>query len=154
MPDAKQRPIVATLAVVTAGEAVLLVRRANPPDVGLWGFPGGKIEHGETVWQASVRELHEETGVRGEALKTFTAVDALDRDSAGALRHHHVLVAVLCRYLSGTPTAASDALDARWFPVDEVEDASLATSFRVADVTRQAVIEHQRWSVSARGRGR
>lgn len=152
MPDAAQHPVVATIAVVTAGESVLLVRRANPPDAGLWGFPGGKIEHGETVCQAAVRELHEETGVHGEALKAFTAVDALDRDSAGALRNHHVLVAVLCRYLSGVPSAASDALEARWFHVDEVDDASLATSFRVADVARQAVVEHRRWSASASGR--
>ncbi len=82
----------------------------------------------------------------------FTAIDALDRDSAGALRNHHVLVAVLCRYLSGVPSAASDALEARWFHVDEVDDASLATSFRVADVARQAVVEHRRWSASASGR--
>lgn len=142
MPDARQRPIVATIAVVTAGDAVLLVRRANPPDAGLWGFPGGKIEHGETVWQAAVRELYEETGVRGEALKTFTAVDAFDRDSAGALRNHHVLVAVLCRHLSGTPAAASDALEARWLTLTELDAAPLSASFRVLDVARQAIAEH------------
>ncbi|MEX1081607.1 MAG: NUDIX hydrolase [Halofilum sp. (in: g-proteobacteria)] len=140
----RQRPIVATIAVVTAGDAVLLVRRANPPDAGCWGFPGGKIEHGETVWEAAVRELEEETGVHAEALNTFTAVDAIDRDAAGALRHHHVLIAVLCRYQSGTPTARSDALEARWFTLSEFDEAAVTTSFRVAEVAREALAEYRR----------
>lgn len=140
-----QLPIVATIAVVTDGDAVLLVRRANPPDAGCWGFPGGKIEHGETVWQAAVRELEEETGVHAEAIKTFTAVDAFDRDAAGILRNHHVLIAVLCRYQSGIPTGQSDALEARWFALPELDEAALATSFRVTDVAREAAAEWRRW---------
>ncbi|MDX2375118.1 NUDIX domain-containing protein [Psychrobacter sp. PP-21] len=43
------RPIVATIGVLFKDGKVLLVRRANPPDAGRWGFPGGKIERGETV---------------------------------------------------------------------------------------------------------
>ncbi|WP_340138255.1 NUDIX domain-containing protein, partial [Stenotrophomonas maltophilia] len=42
------RPIPATIAVVLRDDQVLLGRRANPPDAGRWGFPGGKIERGET----------------------------------------------------------------------------------------------------------
>ena len=151
MAEDRQLPVVATIAVVTTGDAVLLVRRANPPDAGLWGFPGGKIEHGETVWQAAERELQEETGVRGEALKTFTAVDALDLDEAGNLRNHHVLVAVLCRHLSGTPVAASDALEARWLTLAELDEAALSASFRVTEVARQALVEYRHLDGSADG---
>lgn len=74
-----QYPIPATIAVVFRGSDVLLVRRANPPDVGRWGFPGGKIERGETIMRAAERELFEETSVVGKARHVLTAVDAFDR---------------------------------------------------------------------------
>ncbi|MEN7538812.1 NUDIX domain-containing protein, partial [Aurantiacibacter flavus] len=61
MTEGPQRPIAATIAVVLREGQVLLVRRANPPDAGRWGFPGGKIETGETIEQAAIRELYEET---------------------------------------------------------------------------------------------
>lgn len=134
----QMRPVVATIAAVVHGGRVLLVRRANPPDVGRWGFPGGKIESGETIEQGAVRELAEETGVRGEARQVFTAVDAFDRDGAGVLRQHFVLVAVLCRWFSGEPVAGDDALEARWFALDAVDEAKLALSLDVVTVARKA----------------
>lgn len=57
LPNAP-RPIAATIAVVIRDAQGLLVRRANPPDAGLWGFPGGKIDRGETIDAAAVRGLY------------------------------------------------------------------------------------------------
>ena len=51
------RPIVGVLAVVMRGDRALVVRRANPPMSGRWGFPGGVLELGETVAQGAMREL-------------------------------------------------------------------------------------------------
>ncbi|MBN9081320.1 MAG: NUDIX hydrolase [Rhizobiales bacterium] len=133
-----RRPIPAVLAVVIRDDRVLLVRRANPPDVGLWGFPGGKIDLGESIEAAAVRELFEETSIRGEACDVVTAVDALDLDADQSIRHHYILVAVRCRWLSGTPIAGDDALEAAWFDLDTLDSADLAMSFGVADVARQA----------------
>ena len=133
-----ERPIVATIAVVLREGRVLLVRRANPPDAGRWGFPGGKIETGETIEQAAIRELYEETEIRGEALQTFTAVDVFDHDEHGALRRHFVLVAVLCRWCSGEPMAGDDALEAEWFDLEELGSATLALSLDVDKVAREA----------------
>jgi len=132
------RPVVATIAVVIREGRTLLVRRANPPDVGRWGFPGGKIEFGETIDRAAIRELYEETAIRGEALQAFTAVDAFDHAKDGRLRQHFVLVAVLCQWHSGEPVAGDDALEARWFNLEELDDASLALSLDVVDVAQQA----------------
>lgn len=107
---------------------VLLVRRANPPDRGLWGFPGGKIEFGESVHQAALRELKEETGIEAKALQTLTSVDVFERDTVAVpladvgsapLTRHFILVAVLCRYCAGEPNPADDALEARWFGASE-----------------------------------
>lgn len=132
------RPVAATIAAVFHESRILLVRRANPPDAGRWGFPGGKIEDGEAIETAAVRELLEETGVHAEALRVFTAVDAFDYDESDRLRQHFILIAVLCKWKSGEAVADDDALEARWFHLDELDDASLALSLDVAEVARQA----------------
>ncbi len=133
-----QRPIPATIAAVVRDDHVLLVRRANPPDAGRWGFPGGKIDQGETIEDAAIRELLEEAGVRAEPLRVFTAVDVFDRDDDGTLRRHFILVAVLCRWISGEPIAGDDALEARWFRLEELNQPALALSLDVAEVAAEA----------------
>lgn len=134
---AVSHPIPATIATVIRNGQVLLVRRANPPDTGRWGFPGGKIEKGEAIKTAAIRELREETGIRSTAHRVFTAVDAFDRDQNGRLIHHYVLIAVLCAWVAGEPVAGDDALEARWFPLDELDAGELALSLDVAEVARQ-----------------
>jgi mutator protein MutT len=133
-----QRPIPATIAAVIRDGQVLLVRRANPPDQGRWAFPGGKIELGERIEDAAARELFEETGVTAEPLTVFDAVDVFDHDADGLLRRHYILVAVLCRWISGEPVAGDDASQARWAPLAELDAQALALSFGVADVARKA----------------
>lgn len=130
------RPVVATIAAVFRNGQVLLVRRANPPDAGRWGFPGGKVDLGESLEEAAIRELSEETGIQATAERIFTAVDAFDHDESGILRHHYVLVAVLCSWVSGNPLAGDDALEARWFPLDKLSAADLAISLDVEKVAR------------------
>src|SRR5690242_17079301 len=64
------RPIVAVLAVVLRpmGQEMraLIVQRAQQPNAGRWGFPGGVLELGETVGAGAMRELLEETGIIAE----------------------------------------------------------------------------------------
>src|SRR5690554_2944487 len=78
-PTAHSTPVPGVLAVVARNGQVLLVRRAKPPDRGMWGFPGGRIEPGETAAEAAVRELREETGVDASAGRVLTAIDVIDR---------------------------------------------------------------------------
>lgn len=110
-------PVAWVLGVVVHDANVLLVRRINPPDAGKWGYPGGWIDPGETMAQAAVRELFEETDVRTEARCVFNALDAFDYDEEGALRRQFVMIAVLCTWVSGTPIAGDDATEAAWFPI-------------------------------------
>lgn len=131
-------PVPAVIAVVVHEGRALLVRRANPPDAGRWGFPGGKIDFGETVADAAIRELREETGIAGEAQEVMTTLDVLVPGDDGSIRQHYVLIAVRCRWLSGTPLAGDDALDARWFFLSELDPATLPMSADVDVIARQA----------------
>ena len=138
--DPATRPIAAVLAVVIRAGQVLLVQRANPPDAGLWGFPGGKLEFGESLLAAAERELLEETGVKAIAKRVFNAVDALDCSEDGDPRQHFVLIAIQCQWLEGEPCASDDALDARWIPIEEMESA-VHLSRDVLAVASQAALD-------------
>lgn len=143
MTDHPAYPVPATIGVVFHEGRVLLARRANEPDAGKWGFPGGKIEWGESIAQAAEREIREETGIVARAGTVFTAVDCYDRRNGEVVRHF-VLIAVLCRRLSGEPLASDDALEARWFSREEYERADLALSLDVLEVIRMGeALQHK-----------
>lgn len=134
-------PVLAALAVLVEDDRVLLVRRRNPPDAGLWGYPGGRVEPGETVFAAAERELAEETGVTAEARAFLTLIDVIRRegdDPVGRLAHHYALAAVLCARRAGRPVAADDVSEAAWLPLADVLAGRLATSERVPEVARLA----------------
>ncbi len=125
------RPIPAVLALVVRDCHVLLVRRANPPDQGLWGLPCGRMELGETHLEAALRELEEETGLQADAPRLLTVLDFIEHDQAGALAHHFAMIVVLCRWRSGEAVAADDALEARWFSRDEIAGLGPLASLKV-----------------------
>jgi 8-oxo-dGTP diphosphatase len=131
-------PRPAAIAVLEHAGKFLLVRRANPPDPGRWGFPGGKIEWGETAAQAAVRELAEETGIVAAAVGAFDCVDVIKPDSPDAPGHHYVLVAVACRYVSGEAVAADDAAAAKWVSLSEIDAKSVDCLDQVARLARRS----------------
>lgn len=135
------RPKLAALAVVLRADAVLLVQRKNPPDAGLWGFPGGHVELGESALEAAARELVEETGVHAHPQRYLTNVDVITRDTNGAVAHHFLLAAVLCDYVAGTPEARDDARAAAWVPIADLRAGRLACSERVDTVLEAALAQ-------------
>lgn len=136
--DVMKAPKIAALAVTVHSNQVLLVRRKNEPDAGLWGFPGGHLNLGETALFAAARELREETSVIGRPLQYLTNVDVIIRDEYGFITFHFLLAAVLCEYISGEPKADDDVSDAAWVEVDDVLSGKLRCSEHVDDVIQLA----------------
>ncbi len=134
-----ERPQVAVLAVTRRGDRLLLVQRANPPDAGKWGFPGGRVERGETVAVAAVRELAEETGVVAEPTGVLTALDSIHRDPEGRIQFHFVLIVVGLDWRAGEGAPADDARAVGWWTLAELEASDLPFSRDVLTVARQAL---------------
>ncbi len=116
-PDA---PRVGVGAVLVRDGRVLLVRRASPPNQGMWAIPGGRVELGETLQQAAERELREETGVIARAGEPVYAFDFIQRDETGRVRFHYVIVDLWMEYVSGEVHAGDDALEAGWKSAQEI----------------------------------
>jgi 8-oxo-dGTP diphosphatase len=138
------RPIVGVLAVVMHGDRALIVRRANPPLPGRWGFPGGVLELGETVAQGAMRELFEETAVVAEAAGVLTVIDGIDRDEDDRVRYHWTLVAVLGVWRSGEGVPGDDADDVAWLTRAEIVEQKLPTAPALLRLIDLALAEARR----------
>ena len=113
------RPVASAAGVVLNGDQVLLVRRGFAPRKGIWTYPGGAIETGETAREACAREVLEETGLTVEVGAVIEAVDVMESHE-GRWRYHYTILDFLCALSpsSGPVQAASDAAEAVWVPVD------------------------------------
>ncbi len=114
-----QRPVVGVGAVLIHEGRALLIRRGKEPLRGRWVVPGGTVELGETLEEALVREVQEETSLLVRPREIVTVFDRIHRED-GQVRYHYVIVDYLCDYLAGTPRAASDAEDVALVPLEDL----------------------------------
>ena len=107
-------------AVVVADDELLVIRRGHGPAAGEWSVPGGRVEAGETLAEAVVRELAEETGVEGVCGPLIGWVERIGED------HHFVILDFWATVLERQqPVAGDDAAEARWVPVGDVAELAL-----------------------------
>jgi ADP-ribose pyrophosphatase YjhB (NUDIX family) len=140
-PQAGRAAILAVGAVVVDGAGrVLLVRRARPPGAGSWTLPGGRVEDGEELGAALVRELREEAELETRVVCALGVV-SLAREGFLYAIHEHLVVPST---EDSTARAGDDAADVRWASRTELEAFGLD-----ADVT--AVLDHGLAEARARG---
>ena len=116
-----ERPELCVGAIAVDDDLILLIRRGRGPAQGEWSLPGGRVERGETLAEAVVRELREETGLDGvcEGLAGWV-------ERVGEGYHHVILDFYVTIIEEGEPTAGDDAAEAAWVPLSEVADLRLA----------------------------
>ena len=124
------RPIAGVGVVVCKEGAVLLIRRGNPPRRGEWSIPGGVVKVGETWRAAAQREVREECGVKVHVGAIVDAIDIVARDETGRVQYHYAVVDFAARYVRGKVRAASDVMEARWVPLDELDALALPEQTR------------------------
>lgn len=114
------RAEVAVGAIVRRAGRLLLVRRGRPPAAGEWSVPGGRVEPGELLAEAVVRELAEETGLDGVCGPFVGWVERIDDDSHFVILDFEVMVPD-----DRAPRAGGDAAEARWWRLEEVAELPL-----------------------------
>ena len=113
-------PAVGVGAVVFHDRKVLLIKRGKAPLEGRWIVPGGTVEPGESLLDALRREVSEETGLAVRPGRVATVVDHIERDGE-TVTYHYVIVDYVCTLEGGTLRAGSDAADAAWVPVADLD---------------------------------
>jgi ADP-ribose pyrophosphatase YjhB (NUDIX family) len=104
----------AVSAAVFRDGRVLIARRARPPARGLYTLPGGGVELGETLEQAVIREIREETGLAIEPIELVGFRQAIMRDDAGRVERHFVILPFAARWLGGAIVLNEELAEAQW----------------------------------------
>ncbi len=120
-------PVVSILVQNERGD-ILLVKRGEEPSKGMWCFPIGFAECGETIREAAVRELKEESGIDGRIVRLLDVMS--DRtDTYGEV----VVVTFVAERTGGTAKAGDDACDVAYFPVAHLPELAFTSQKQALD---------------------
>jgi len=107
-----RRPLLTVDVVVRRRDnSVVLVKRSNPPFKGFYAIPGGFVEYGETVEEAAVREVKEETGLDVRLQRLVGVYSNPDRDPRG----HIITIAYLGEEAGGELKPSTNAKEVKAF---------------------------------------
>ncbi len=118
--------------VVFRADQVLLIKRGKPPFLGQWSIPGGRVEYGESLRAAALRELAEETGVSARITGLIDVFEALP-DGPAQDQRHMVMIDYAAEWTDGEARAGDDACAAAFVSIDD------ARSRLAWDETRRAL---------------
>jgi ADP-ribose pyrophosphatase YjhB (NUDIX family) len=118
-------PLLGVDAAVFRDDKILLIKRT---DIGLWATPGGMVEVGETLTEAVLRELKEETGLTGKVARLLGIFDSRLWKSQLTSQLYHVIFQVTA---SGKPVVTNEAADFGFFPEDKLPALAPGHDLRV-----------------------
>ncbi|MGO8924077.1 MAG: NUDIX hydrolase [Xanthobacteraceae bacterium] len=130
------RPYLAVSAAIFRDGRVLIVRRGRPPAHGLYTLPGGGVELGETLEEAIIREVREETGLAIAPLALVGFREAIARDAAGRVERHFVILPFAARWIGGEIALSEELAEAHFRKPDEL--AGLKTTEGLAEIVGAA----------------
>lgn len=121
---------------------LLVVKRAAEPNRGVWAFPGGRVEPGETPEEAAVREAKEEVGLDVELEGLFAVVTYKSRELGGGRWPQIVAVDYLARPRRGRVKLNGESLAFRW--VTPAELLRMKTTRQMKECARKFAATKQR----------
>jgi ADP-ribose pyrophosphatase YjhB (NUDIX family) len=131
------RPHLAVSAAIIRDGKVLIVRRARPPARGVFTLPGGGVEAGETLQEAVIREVREETALEVAPIALAGYREVVARDASGKVERHFVILPFAARWISGEVALNEELAEAHWLAPDEL--AGLTTTEGLAEIVRAAL---------------
>lgn len=132
-------PVVAVAMLDSAGRVLMQRRRAGAAHGGLWEFPGGKVEPGESPESALLREIEEELGVALDRAALVPCTFASDPALPPAPRQPHVILLYTCRRWAGEPRAL-DADAIAWFDFHQLESLEMPPlDYPLAEVLKKVI---------------
>jgi len=117
--DYPDRPILCASAAVFRDGRVLLGARRNPPNDKMFSLPGGLVETGETLEQAALREVEEETGVVASIIAFNGWREVINHDAEGRVHRHYVIASFVARWVSGEPQPSEELGRVIWATPEE-----------------------------------
>ena len=96
------------VAVFNNDDKILLVKRGQDPNEGLWALPGGIVELGEELKAAAIREVKEECNIEVEVGEVVSVVDLILKDQNKNIKYHYILIDYYAVYIKGKLAPQSD----------------------------------------------
>lgn len=133
-------PLPVASTIVVNDRKLLLVKRKKDPHKGEWCLPSGFAEIGESIQRAALRELEEETGIKGKIID-FVNVDSAFNDVYGDL----IFITFESEWMKGDLAAGDDAEDVNFFPFDKLPQ--LAFNSNTEAVKRYLQSKKEYWAI-------
>ena len=112
----KAKPTASSDCVVVRGDEVALVKRATNPFMGYWTLPGGLMDNGESIEQTALREVREETGIKGRIIRLIGVYSSPGRDPRGT----SLSAAFLVKYVRTEGKPDDENSEVRFFPMNKI----------------------------------
>lgn len=118
-----KNPIPTVDAIIHRHSSILLVKRKNDPYKNCFALPGGFVNEGETIEDAIMREVYEETSLEVYPIDILGVYSDPTRDPRG---HMLTVVFIVLVVKEGNPIAGDDAQEISWIPISKINEIEIA----------------------------